>query len=103
MQSRRGLLVSVARRTIQLEKKTLPRRGRCRLVSVAFRSGEILAQLLRGPARAIPWRTGLNSPPFLQRSRIHRVVAEFVDQFADRRPGRRIVASNGNRAAILRA
>ena len=53
--------------------------------------------------RTVAGRVALDAPSLLERTRIHRVEAELVEQARDRRLGGAIVAGDHQRAAILRA
>src|SRR5688572_10080304 len=64
---------------------------------------EVLAQFLRRTSWTVARSVALNAPPFSQRTGIHRIETELVDQASDGCLRRRIIASDDQSASILRA
>src|SRR3954467_4457632 len=73
---------------------------RALLFSVPFGGREISTQLFSVPAWAIPRRVALNAPSLLERSGVHRIESELVEQPGDGCLRSRIVAGYHQCAAI---
>jgi len=64
------------------------------LVRVPLGRREVCAQLLRCPTWTVPGHITLNPPPLLQRTSIHDVEPELVEQARHRGLGSGVVASD---------
>ena len=73
------------------------------LVRVPLGRRKILAQFLRRASRTVAGGITLNAPPFLQRTRVHRVEPELVEQTRNGGLGCRVVAGDDQGSTILRA
>ena len=73
------------------------------LVRVPLGRRKILAQCLRRASRTVAGGIALNAPPVLQRTRIHGVEPELVEQTCNGGLGLRVVAGDDQCPTILRA
>src|SRR5688572_10448591 len=71
------------------------------LGGVSFGRREVLAQFLRRTSWTVARSVALYAPPFSQRTGIHRIETELVDQASNGCLRRRIIASDHQSASIL--